>query len=76
MPWLPSSISATALQFERNDTPEAKLRKLEGALGQYGLALPEMVPLLAALLSLPPPDHYPPLALTPPRQRQKPWKRF
>ena len=60
-----------ALQFERNDTPEAKLRKLEGALGQYGLALPEMVPLLAALLSLPPPDHYPPLALTPPRQRQK-----
>jgi class 3 adenylate cyclase/predicted ATPase len=60
-----------ALQFERNDTPEAKLSKLEGALGQYGLALPEMVPLLAALLSLPPPDHYPPLALTPPRQRQK-----
>ena len=33
--------------------------------------LPEMVPLLAALLSLPLPERYPPLTLTPQRQRQK-----
>ena len=52
-------------------TPEATLRTLEATLAPYGLALPEVVPLLAALLSLPLPAHYPPLTLTPHRQRQK-----
>jgi predicted ATPase len=52
-------------------TPEAILRALEATLAAYGLALPEVVPLLAALLSLPLPASYPPLALTPQRQRQK-----
>jgi class 3 adenylate cyclase len=59
------------LQFERDDTPDQKLSKLEGALGQYGVALPEVVPLLASLLSLPLPHRYPPLTLSPQRQRQK-----
>jgi len=47
------------------------LRTLEAALTASGVALSEAVPLLAALLSLPLPDSYPPLTLTPQRQRQK-----
>jgi class 3 adenylate cyclase/tetratricopeptide (TPR) repeat protein len=49
----------------------AKLRALEAALSVSGMALPEAVPLLAALLSLPLPASYPPLTLAPQRQRQK-----
>ena len=59
------------LQFRKDDTPEEKLHKLEAALGPYDFALEEMVPLLAALLSLPLPERYPPLTLTPQRQKQK-----
>ena len=44
---------------------------METTLAASGLALPEVVPLLAALLSLPLPAHYPTLTLTPQRQRQK-----
>jgi predicted ATPase/class 3 adenylate cyclase/DNA-binding winged helix-turn-helix (wHTH) protein len=53
------------------DTPADRLRTLEATLAGYGFALPEVVPLFAALLSLPLPAHYPPLALTPQRQRQQ-----
>ena len=60
------------LQFEADETPEAKLDKLEHALSQYRLPLEETVPLFAPLLSLPlPEDRYPPLNLSPQRQRQK-----
>jgi class 3 adenylate cyclase len=59
------------LQWREDETPEEKLRTLETTLAASGLALPEVVPLLAALLSLPPPAHYPALTLTPQRQRQK-----
>jgi class 3 adenylate cyclase len=59
------------LQLHRDDTPQQKLSKLEGALEQYGFPLPDMVPLFASLLSLPLSDHYPALTLTPQRQRQK-----
>ncbi|MBI3303769.1 MAG: AAA family ATPase [Deltaproteobacteria bacterium] len=59
------------LRFTRDDSPPEKLRKLEDVLAQYGRSLPEVVPLFAALLSLPLPDRYPPLTLTPQRQRQK-----
>jgi predicted ATPase len=38
---------------------------------QYGLARPETVPLFASLLSLPLPDRFPPLALSPVRQREE-----
>ena len=51
--------------------PDEQLRTLEAALTASGMALSEAVPLLAALLSLPLPDSYPPLTLTPQRQRQK-----
>jgi TOMM system kinase/cyclase fusion protein len=60
-----------ALAFTRTDTPTDKLRKLEDVLASYSGSLAEMVPLYAALLSLPLGEGYPPLALTPQRQRQK-----
>jgi predicted ATPase len=48
------------------------LEKLEQALRQYRLPLEESVQLFAPLLSLPiPEDTYPPLHLSPQRQRQK-----
>ena len=58
------------LQFERDDTPEMKLDKLERGLHTYGLSLDETVPLLASLLSVPLLERYAPLTLTPQRQRQ------
>jgi TOMM system kinase/cyclase fusion protein len=59
------------LQFQRDESPAAKLGKLEAVLADDHVPLPDVVPLFAALLSLPPPDRYPPLTLTPQRQRQK-----
>jgi hypothetical protein len=59
------------LALSRDDLPHEKLRKLEEALAQHALSLPEMVPLFASLLSIPLPARYPPLTLTPQRQRQK-----
>ena len=56
-------LERVALRFEREESPQQKLGKLEGFLVQYGLPLAEAVPLFAALLSLPltgglcPPDH-------------------
>jgi predicted ATPase len=51
--------------------PEERVRTLEAVLTAAGLALPEVVPLLAALLSLPLPARYAPLSLTPQQQKQK-----
>src|SRR5262249_25664948 len=60
------------LQFHAEDTPDAKMEKLEQTLRQYRLPLEETVPLFAPLLTLPlPENHYPPLNLSPQRQRQK-----
>jgi predicted ATPase len=59
------------LQFRREDSPEQKLNKLEEALERYKFSLPDVVPLFAALLSLPLPERYTPLTLTPQRQKQK-----
>jgi class 3 adenylate cyclase/predicted ATPase len=60
------------LRFQAEDTPDEKLRKLEQMLRQYRLPLEETIFLFAPLLSLPlPEDRYPPLALSPQRQRQK-----
>jgi class 3 adenylate cyclase/predicted ATPase len=59
------------LQFHRADTPQEKLGKLERVLKEYHLPLQEVTPLFAALLSLPHPDQYPPINLTPQKQRQK-----
>jgi class 3 adenylate cyclase/predicted ATPase len=60
------------LQFQVEDTPNEKLGKLEHALSQYRLPVEESVPLFAPLLSLSIPENrYPPLDLSPQRQRQK-----
>jgi class 3 adenylate cyclase len=59
------------LQWQRDETPEAKFDKLERVLRTYRLPLEDVVPLFAALLSVPLPERYPPLNLTPQRQRQK-----
>jgi len=60
------------LEWQQDETPDEKLGKLEQTLRQYRLPLEESVPLFAPLLSLALPDHhYPPLNLSPQRQRQK-----
>jgi predicted ATPase len=58
--------------WNQDDSAEAKVHKLEQALGRYRLNSEETVPLFAALLSLPLPEaQYAALNLTPQRQRQK-----
>jgi predicted ATPase len=59
------------LQFRREDSPAEKLDKLEKALQEYRLPVQEVVPLFAALLWLPHPESYPPLTLSPAKQKQK-----
>jgi predicted ATPase len=59
------------LGWQREDSTEAKLDKLEQALKPTSLPVEETVPLFAALLSLSiPEDRYPALTLSPQRQRQ------
>jgi len=59
------------LRWRRDDTPEARLLTMEEALRTAGQPLAEVVPLVAALLAVPLPERYPPLALSPQRQKQK-----
>jgi class 3 adenylate cyclase/tetratricopeptide (TPR) repeat protein len=60
-----------ALGFGREEPPKARLDRLLQRLELYDLARPETVPLWTALLSLPTPDHYPSLTLSPARQREE-----
>jgi len=60
-----------SVQFDRTDSPEARLCKIEAALKRYNLAAPETVAIWASLLSVPLPDEYPPPDLSPQRQKQK-----
>jgi len=64
-------LERVALRFEREESPQQKLSKLEGFVVQYGLPLAETVPLLAALLSLPLGADYAPLTLSPAQQKQQ-----
>jgi len=64
-------LERVVLQLKREDSPQDKLKKLEEFLVRYGMPLPETVPLLASLLSISLDENYPPLALTPERQKQK-----
>ena len=60
------------LQFRPDDTPEAKLRETPaGAQHAVASLQTETLPLLAALLSLPHPAGYPPLTLSPQKQKEK-----
>jgi class 3 adenylate cyclase/3',5'-cyclic AMP phosphodiesterase CpdA len=69
-PWI-ELLERVALRFEREESPQQKLNKLEGFLVQYGLLLAEAVPLFASLLSLPLTADYAPLTLSPEQQKQK-----
>ena len=59
------------LQFQREETPQIKLNKLQQTLATYRFPQAETLPLLAALLSLPQPEGIPPLTLSPQKQKQK-----
>ena len=59
------------LQFAPDDTPQLKLAKLQQALTHYPFPQADTLPLLAALLSLPHPDDYPPMTLSPQKQKEK-----
>jgi class 3 adenylate cyclase len=59
------------LEWHAAETPEQRLAKLERQLRQYRLPVAESLSLVAPLLSLPvPAERYPPLHLSPQRQRQ------
>lgn len=59
-------------QWQRGDTPTVKLGKLERTLRMYRAPLEEVVPLFAALLSVPlPEERYAALRLTPQQQKQQ-----
>jgi predicted ATPase len=64
-------LERVALRFEREESPEQKLSKLEGFVVQYGLPLAEVVPLFAALLSLPLTADYVPRTVSPEQQKQQ-----
>ena len=60
-----------AAGFERDDGPEVRLTKLEALMGLAGANFAEAVPLIAALLGVPTGDRYPPLAMSPERQKDR-----
>src|SRR5499433_3084294 len=64
-------LERVALRFDREESPQQKLRKLEGFLVQYGLQLTEAMPLFAALLSLPLGTDYTPLTVSAEQQKQQ-----
>jgi predicted ATPase len=59
------------LAFAGEDTSDAKVQKIEATLSRVHIDLRETVPFFTALLSLPLPERYVPLDLTPQRQRQR-----
>ncbi|HJZ90454.1 MAG TPA: protein kinase, partial [Gemmataceae bacterium] len=59
------------LGLRHDDPPQVRFDRLLHRLEQYGLARPDTVPLWAALLSLPTPDRFPPLSLSPVRQLEE-----
>ncbi len=59
------------LQFAREDSPAVKLEKLQHTLSRYRFPQADTLPLLVALLSLPHPEGYPPITLSPQKQKQK-----
>ncbi len=60
-----------SLAFDREEPPQARFDRLLQRLEQDDLARPQTVPLWASLLSLPIPDRFPALALSPARQREE-----
>jgi class 3 adenylate cyclase len=59
-----------AAGFGREDAAAARLAKLEALLNEGTVDVAQAVPLVADLLSIPTKGHYPPLELTPQRQKE------
>ena len=59
------------LHIGPEESNEQKLHKLEQALNQYRFASQETIPLVASLLSIPLPDSYPALTLSPEKHKEK-----
>src|SRR5262249_25583436 len=59
------------LQFAREDTPDTRLEKLQHTLSLYRFPQVDTFPLLAALLSLPHPEGYPHITVSPQKQKEK-----
>jgi class 3 adenylate cyclase/predicted ATPase len=66
-----SDFFERSLAFSREEPPQARFDRLLHSLERYDLAQPQTVPLWASLLSLPDPDRFPPLSLSPTRQREE-----
>src|SRR5262245_40795011 len=64
-------LERVVLRFDRAESPQQKLGKLEGFLVQYGLPLADAVPLFASLLSLQLGADYASLTLSPEQQKQR-----
>ena len=62
-------LERAVLRFEREEAPLQKLHKLEGCVRHSGLPLAEVVPLLAALLSVPLSAAYAPVSMSPEQQK-------
>jgi class 3 adenylate cyclase/tetratricopeptide (TPR) repeat protein len=62
-------VMQRTLLLTRYDTDSEKVAVLERALALYNTQ--ESLPLFTALLSLPPPSHYPALTLTPQKQKER-----
>ncbi len=58
------------LLLSREDSADDRVAKLETGLGRAGFSLPKIFPLFANLLSIPLPERYPPLSLSPDAQRR------
>jgi class 3 adenylate cyclase/predicted ATPase len=63
-------LEQVILQFEPTDTVDQRLNKIEGYLLQMGVSLPENLPLVAELLSVPFQERYAALDLPADRRRQ------
>jgi len=59
------------LAFQREDSSDEKLARLQQVLGRHEFPTAETLPLMAALLSLPVPASLPPLGLRPNRQKRR-----
>src|SRR5204862_2469256 len=57
------------LCFGRDEAPASRFDRLVRHLREYDLGRPDVVPLFASLLSLPTDDRFPPLGLSPARER-------
>lgn len=60
-----------ALGFRPEEPPRNRFDRLLSRVAKYGMDRPEIVPLWAALLSLPTPDQFPALTMPPARQREE-----